>query len=93
MAGLAWQNFLAATAVVMLIGRFGTLAAVIAIAGGLVRQPRNTAPNRGAISTSSPFFGLLLGATALVVTALTFLPADGLAPIAEALLLHRNASF
>jgi potassium-transporting ATPase potassium-binding subunit len=83
----------ATTAVVMLIGRFGTLVVVLALAGGLVRQPRNIGTNRGAISTSTPFFALLLAATALVVTALTFLPADGLGPIAEALLLHRNASF
>ncbi len=83
----------AITAVVMLIGRFGTLVAVLAIAGGLARAPRNVVANRGAISTSTPFFGLLLAATALVVTALTFLPADALGPIAEALLLHRNASF
>jgi K+-transporting ATPase ATPase A chain len=83
----------AVTALVMLVGRFGTLVAVLAIAGGLVRQPRNTVASTGSIGTATPFFAILLGAVALIVTALTFLPADALGPIAEALLLHQNRSF
>jgi potassium-transporting ATPase potassium-binding subunit len=80
------------TAVVMLIGRFGTLALVLAVAGGLARKPRNL-KTRGSLNTASPLFGVLLAATALIVTALTFVPADGLAPVAEALLLQRGATF
>jgi K+-transporting ATPase ATPase A chain len=82
----------ALTGLVMLIGRFGTLIVILAIAGGLVRQPRNDQP-KGALNPASPLFAILLAATALVVTALTFLPADALGPVAEALLLHRHASF
>jgi K+-transporting ATPase ATPase A chain len=82
----------ALTAVVMLIGRFGTLIVILAIAGGLVRQPRNERPT-GALSPATIFFGVLLAATALVVTALTFLPADALGPVAEALILRRHGSF
>jgi K+-transporting ATPase A subunit len=41
----------------------------------------------------SPLFGVLLAATALIVTALTFVPADALAPVAEALLLQHGATF
>ena len=82
----------AMTAVVMLIGRFGTLILILAIAGGLVRQPRKER-SRGAVSVATPLFGVLLAATALIVTALTFLPGDALGPVAEALLLHHNASF
>ena len=80
------------TALVMLVGRFGTLTVILAIAGGLVRQPRND-QSSGSLNPATPFFGLLLAATALVVTALTFLPADALGPVAEALILHRHGSF
>jgi K+-transporting ATPase ATPase A chain len=39
--------------------------------------------------TATPMFATLLGATALIVTALTYVPADALGPVAEALaLLH-----
>jgi K+-transporting ATPase ATPase A chain len=80
------------TALVMLVGRFGTLIVVLAIAGGLALQPRNDRPI-GSLSASTPFFGALLIATALIVTALTFLPGDALGPIAEALVLHRHGTF
>jgi K+-transporting ATPase ATPase A chain len=82
----------ALTALVMLVGRFGTLIVILAIAGGLVRQPRNER-SRGSLSPATPFFGMLLAATALVVTALTFLPADALGPLAEALILRHHGSF
>jgi K+-transporting ATPase ATPase A chain len=82
----------ALTAVVMLVGRFGTLIVILANAGGLVRQPRNER-SRGSLSPATPFFGMLLAATALVVTALTFLPADALGPLAEALILRHLGSF
>jgi K+-transporting ATPase ATPase A chain len=82
----------ALTALVMLIGRFGTLIVILAIAGGLVRQPRNDR-SAGSLSPATWFFGVLLAATALVVTALTFLPADALGPVAEALILRRHGSF
>jgi len=75
------------TAVVMLIGRFGTMIVVLALAGGLVTKPRNVTPALGSIDTTTPLFGGLLAATAIIVTALTFLPADALGPIAEHLLL------
>lgn len=82
----------AVTAVVMLVGRFGTLIVILAIAGALARQPRNHR-STGSLDPATPFFGMLLAATALVVTALTFLPADALGPVAEALILHRHGSF
>jgi K+-transporting ATPase ATPase A chain len=82
----------AATAVVMLAGRFGTLVLILALAGGLARQPRNDRP-LGAISITSPMFAALLAATAVIVTALTFLPADALGPVAEALMLRHHGSF
>jgi K+-transporting ATPase ATPase A chain len=94
MGALAIQNdfYNWSTALVMLIGRFGTLVLVLAVAGGLARKPRNL-KTRGALNTASPLFGVLLAATALIVTALTFVPADALAPVAEALLQQRGATF
>ncbi|HYZ15229.1 MAG TPA: potassium-transporting ATPase subunit KdpA, partial [Candidatus Acidoferrum sp.] len=94
MAGLGIQTgfYNAATAIVMLLGRFGTLILTLALAGGLVRKPRNRQTG-GTFSTATPLFGILLAASALIVTALTFLPADALGPIAEALLLTHGKSF
>ena len=90
--GITSDFYNATTAIVMLIGRFGTLIVVLALAGGLARQPRNDA-RAASIATATPFFGMLVAATALIVTALTFLPADALGPVAEALKLHHHASF
>jgi K+-transporting ATPase ATPase A chain len=75
------------TTVAMLVGRFATIVLILAMAGGLARKPRN-ADTRGSIDTASPVFGLLLAATATIVAALTFLPADALGPVAEALRMH-----
>jgi K+-transporting ATPase ATPase A chain len=80
------------TAIVMLIGRFGTLVLALAVAGALVRKPRNT-KTKGTLSTTTPLFGILLASTALIVTALTFVPADALAQVAEALLLRHGQTF
>jgi len=81
------------TAIVMLLGRFGTLVLALAVAGGLVVKPRNTKATPGTLGTATPLFGALLGSTALVVTALTFVPADCLAQVAEHLLLRAGATF
>jgi K+-transporting ATPase ATPase A chain len=89
---IATDGYDALTAIVMLVGRFGTLIVALAIAGSLARQPRNL-NSAGDLDPATPFFGLLVAATALVVTALTFLPADALGPVAEALILHHNGSF
>lgn len=71
----------------MLIGRFGVIVPVMAIAGSLVsktRQPASggTLPTHGAL-----FVGLLIG-TVLLVGALTFIPALALGPVAEHLSLR-----
>jgi K+-transporting ATPase ATPase A chain len=94
LAGLGIQTgfYNWATALVMLVGRFGTLVLVLALAGGLVRKPRNT-KTRGTLSTATPLFAVLLAGTALIVTALTFVPADALGPVAEALFLRGGKSF
>ncbi|MGB8267107.1 MAG: potassium-transporting ATPase subunit KdpA [Candidatus Velthaea sp.] len=81
------------TGAVMLLGRFGTMIVILALAGGLVAKVRNTTASSGTIDTTTPLFGGLLAATALIVTALTFVPADALGPIAEQLLLRTGATF
>lgn len=79
-----WNCLLAAC---MLLGRFGVIIPVMAIAGALVNkkiQPAST----GTLPTSGPLFiGLLIG-TVLLVGALTFIPALALGPVAEHLSLR-----
>ncbi len=66
----------------MLVGRFGVILPVLAMAGSLAakgRVPRTT----GTLPTDTPLFvGLLVG-TVVLVGALTFLPALALGPIVE----------
>ncbi len=71
-------------ALCMLLGRFVTIALVLALAGSLVAQRRRPVTS-GTLPTHSPtFVGLLVGIS-LVVTGLTFFPALALGPLAEAL--------
>jgi potassium-transporting ATPase potassium-binding subunit len=74
-------------AVAMLLGRFGTLWPVLALAGSLVKK-KYTPEGLGTLPTHTPLFiGVLVG-TVLLVGALTFFPALALGPIAEHLALH-----
>lgn len=89
--GSAFAGFGAATpyqqtalGLVMLLGRYVPMVLVLALAGGLARQPRSeTGP--GSLPTSSPVFVGLHGFVVVVVAGLTFFPVLSLAPIAEAL--------
>ena len=74
-------------AVCMLLGRFGVIIPVMAIAGSLVNKKSQPATT-GTLPTSGPLFiGLLIG-TVLLVGALTFIPALALGPVAEHLSLR-----
>jgi len=74
-------------AVAMLIGRFGTLWPVLAIAGSLTKK-KYTPEGLGTLPTHTPLFiGVLIG-TVLLVGALTFFPSLALGPIAEHLALR-----
>jgi K+-transporting ATPase ATPase A chain len=74
-------------AVAMLIGRFGTLWPVLAVAGSLVKK-KHTPEGLGTLPTHTPLFiGVLVGVV-LLVGALTFIPALALGPIAEHLTLR-----
>ncbi|WP_028932477.1 potassium-transporting ATPase subunit KdpA [Pseudonocardia spinosispora] len=68
----------------MLFGRFVPILAVLALAGSLAQQ-RRVEPSAGTLPTDGALFAVLVTGTVVVVAALTFFPALGLGPIAEAL--------
>ncbi|MBK5071442.1 potassium-transporting ATPase subunit KdpA [Budviciaceae bacterium CWB-B4] len=69
-------------ALVMLVGRFGVIVPVLAIAGSLAEKKQQPASS-GTLPTHGPVFICLLIGTILLVGALTFVPALALGPIAE----------
>jgi K+-transporting ATPase ATPase A chain len=70
----------------MLIGRFGYILPVLALAGSLAMK--KTAPiGQNSFPTHGPLFVTLLTVTILLVGGLTFLPSLALGPIAEHLSL------
>ncbi len=79
-ANVAWHNtFLGAA---MMLGRFGYIIPILAIAGSLVTK-KIAPPSAGTFPTHGPVFVVLLVVTVLIVGALTFLPVLALGPIAE----------
>lgn len=76
----------------MLLGRFGVIFPVLAIAGSLVEK-KISPPGAGTFPTYGWLFVLLLAAIILIVGALTFLPALALGPIVEHLLMLQGQSF
>lgn len=89
-ANTSFYNILLAIA--MLIGRFGVILPVLALAGSMVRK-NTTPPTSGTFPTDKPLFVLLLIAIILIVGALTFFPALSLGPIVEHLLMQMSVSF
>lgn len=79
-------------AIAMLIGRFGVILPVLALAGSMVRK-NTTPPTSGTFPTDKPLFVLLLIAIILIVGALTFFPALSLGPVVEHLLMQSGVSF
>ncbi|NEG59312.1 potassium-transporting ATPase subunit KdpA [Pantoea agglomerans] len=75
----------------MLLGRFGIIIPVMAIAGAMAVKKVQPVGN-GTLPTHGPLFiGLLIG-TVLLVGALTFIPALALGPVAEHLQLVQGQS-
>lgn len=70
----------------MLIGRFGVIVPVLAIAGNMVKK-KITPPSAGTFHTDNGLFIGLLIAVILIVGGLTFFPVLSLGPIVEHLLL------
>jgi K+-transporting ATPase ATPase A chain len=76
----------------MLIGRFGFLIPVMALAGSLAKK-RVVPANLGTFPTNGVLFGVLLMGVILIVGALTYFPAYALGPIVEQLLMHAGKTF
>ena len=70
------------TGICMLVGRYGVIIPVLALAGSLARK-KIVPVSAGTLPTHTPLFVLLLIGTILLVGALTFLPALGLGPLVE----------
>lgn len=75
-----------ALAIVMWIGRFGVIVAVLALAGSLAAKKRVVA-NAGTMPTHGPLFVALLIGTVLLCGALNYVPAIALGPVVEHLML------
>ncbi len=73
----------------MLVGRFGVMIPVLAIAGSLARK-KHTPPGPGTLPTHTPLFVFLLVSVVVVVGALSFLPTLALGPVAEHLMTGSN---
>ncbi|MGI9860213.1 potassium-transporting ATPase subunit KdpA [Moorella naiadis] len=76
----------------MLIGRFGVILPVLAIAGSMVTK-KTVPAGPGTFQTTSLLFTGLLAAVVLIVGALTFFPALALGPIVEHLLMLAGKTF
>lgn len=76
----------------MIIGRFGVIIPVLAIAGRLSNK-KITPPSSGTLPTDTLQFVLLLCATIFIVGALTFLPSLCLGPISDHLMMLNGRTF
>lgn len=79
-------------AAAMIIGRFGVIIPVLAVAGSMAGK-KTLAPGPGTFSTTGVLFMILLSGIVLIVGALTFLPALALGPIIEHLLILQGSTF
>ncbi|MBF0556362.1 MAG: potassium-transporting ATPase subunit KdpA [Nitrospirae bacterium] len=69
-------------AIVMILGRFGVIVPVLAVAGSLARK-KYVPVGSGTLPTHTPLFVVFLIGVIMIVGALTFLPALSLGPVAE----------
>ncbi|MGE4130784.1 MAG: potassium-transporting ATPase subunit KdpA [Bdellovibrionales bacterium] len=76
----------------MLIGRFGVLFPVLAVAGNMVGK-KISPPSVGTFTTDNWLFVVLLIGVIIIVGALTFFPALSLGPIVEHFLMLQGRSF
>jgi K+-transporting ATPase ATPase A chain len=79
-------------AVTMLLGRFGIIIPMLAIAGSLAEK-KIVPVGAGTFQTHGALFVVLLASVVLIVGALTFLPALALGPIVEHLLMLQGQLF
>jgi K+-transporting ATPase ATPase A chain len=76
----------------MLIGRFGVIIPVIAIAGTMARK-KITPLSSGTFRTDNWLFVVLLTGVIVIIGGLTFFPALALGPIIEHLLMNLGAGY
>ena len=76
----------------MLIGRFGIIIPVLAIAGSLARK-KSVPVTQGTFRTDDALFVGLLIAIVLIVGGLTFFPALALGPVVEHILMQQGVLF
>ncbi len=76
----------------MLVGRFGVILPVLAIAGSMAEK-KTSPPGPGTFPTTGWLFVILLAGIILIVGALTFLPVLTLGPIVEQLLMLQGSMF
>ncbi len=76
----------------ILIGRYGVIIPVMAIAGNLATK-KITPPSAGTFRTDNTLFIALLIGVILIVGGLTHFPALSLGPIIEHLLMHQGITF
>ncbi len=79
-------------ALAMLIGRFGVILPVLALAG-LLATKKSAPASSGTFPTDGPLFAVLLGGVILLVAALNYFPALTLGPVLEHLLLAAGRTF
>ncbi|MDI3310291.1 MAG: potassium-transporting ATPase subunit KdpA [Thermoanaerobacterium sp.] len=80
------------TSIAMIIGRFGVIIPVLAIAGSLANK-KIVPASVGTFPTDNALFSVLLVGIVLIIGALTFFPALSLGPIIEQLLMNAGKLF
>jgi K+-transporting ATPase ATPase A chain len=81
-----------AGALAMLIGRYGMIVPILALAGSMAAK-RRVAPSLGTFPTTGVLWTVLIVGVVIIVGALTFFPALSLGPIAEQLLQNAGTAF
>ncbi len=79
-------------AIAMLIGRYGMIVPILALAGSMAAK-RSVAASLGTFPTTGVLWTVLLIGVVIVVGALTYFPALSLGPIVEELLQHAGKVF
>ncbi|MDQ6419623.1 potassium-transporting ATPase subunit KdpA [Paenibacillus sp. LHD-117] len=74
------------TGIVMFLGRYFGLVAMLAVAGSLLAK-KSVPESSGTFRTDTALFGIVFAGTVILVGALTFFPSLALGPIAEQLTL------
>ncbi len=93
-AGLAGNTpfYNVAGGIAMLIGRYGMIIPILALAGSMAAK-RRVAASLGTFPTTGVLWTVLLVGVVIIVGALTFFPALALGPIAEQLLQNAGKVF